>query len=107
MKKKSIRLLLLVLTQLPYLPAKAQQPAYLDDSQPLETRVEDALSRLTLEEKIGLIHAQSKFSSAGVERLGIPEVWCTDGPTAYGPKYCGTSGIRPDGPTTRAQPFRR
>ena len=55
-------------------------PAYLDESRPLEERVEDALSRLTVEEKIALIHAQSKFSSAGVPRLGIPEVWCTDGP---------------------------
>lgn len=56
-----------------------QQPrgdvaVYLDESQPLEKRVEDALSRLTLEEKVGLLHAQSKFSSAGVPRLGIPEV---------------------------------
>ena len=47
---------------------------YLDESQPLEKRVEDALSRMTLEEKVGLLHAQSKFSSAGVPRLGIPEV---------------------------------
>ena len=47
---------------------------YLDESQPLEKRVEDALSRLTLEEKVGLLHAQSKFSSAGVPRQGIPEV---------------------------------
>lgn len=68
-----------------------QQPrgdvaVYLDESQPLEKRVEDALSRLTLEEKVRLLHAQSKFSSAGVPRLGIPEVWCTDGP----------HGIRPE-----------
>ena len=47
---------------------------YLDESQPLEKRVEVALSRMTLEEKVGLLHAQSKFSSAGVPRLGIPEV---------------------------------
>ena len=55
-------------------------PAYLDENRPLEERVEDALSRLTVEEKVALTHAQSKFSSAGVPRLGIPEVWCTDGP---------------------------
>ena len=53
---------------------------YLDETQPLEARVEDALSRMTLEEKIKVIHAQSKFSSAGVPRLGIPELWTTDGP---------------------------
>ena len=41
---------------------------YLDESQPLEKRVEDALSRMTLEEKVGLLHAQSKFSAAGHPR---------------------------------------
>ena len=55
-------------------------PVYLDDAQPIEARVEDAFSRLTLDEKIAMVHAQSKFSSPGVPRLGIPEVWCTDGP---------------------------
>ena len=55
-------------------------PAYLDENRPLEERVEDALSRMTVEEKVALTHAHSKFSSAGVPRLGIPEVWCTDGP---------------------------
>ena len=69
------------------LPLSAQQkPVYLDESRPVEERVEDALSRLTLKEKIALVHAQSKFSSAGVPRLGIPDFWMTDGP----------HGIRPE-----------
>ena len=59
---------------------KADIPVYLDDAQPLEARVDDAFSRMTLDEKIAMVHAQSKFSSPGVPRLGIPEVWCTDGP---------------------------
>lgn len=61
-------------------------PAYLDDTKPIEIRVEDALSRMTTEEKVAMIHAQSKFSSPGVARLGIPEMWMTDGP----------HGIRPE-----------
>lgn len=55
-------------------------PAYLDDTQSLETRVEDALQRMTLDEKIAMIHAQSKFSAPGCPRLGIPELWMSDGP---------------------------
>lgn len=61
-------------------------PVYLDETKPVEERVEDALSRMTLEEKVRILHAQSKFSSAGVPRLGIPDIWCTDGP----------HGIRPE-----------
>ena len=59
---------------------QAQVPVYMEVSQPIEKRVEDALSRMTTKEKIAMIHAQSKFSSPGVPRLGIPENWSSDGP---------------------------
>jgi beta-glucosidase len=62
------------------LMAQTELPVYLDDSKPVEERIEDALSRMTLEEKVKMVHAQSQFSSAGVPRLGIPENWMTDGP---------------------------
>ena len=45
-----------------------------------EQQIESILSRMTLDEKIAIIHAQSKFSSPGVPRLGIPGLWCSDGP---------------------------
>ena len=38
------------------------------------------MSRMTLEEKIAMCHAQSKFSTPGCPRLGIPEIWMSDGP---------------------------
>mgnify|MGYP001819471898 CR=1 FL=1 len=46
----------------------------------IESKVEELLKTLTLEEKVALCHAQSKFSTKGVERLGIPEIWMSDGP---------------------------
>lgn len=55
-------------------------PVYLDETKDIDERVENALSLMTLEEKVALCHAQSKFSSAGVKRLGIPELWMSDGP---------------------------
>ncbi|HEY5042629.1 MAG TPA: glycoside hydrolase family 3 C-terminal domain-containing protein [Verrucomicrobiae bacterium] len=58
----------------------AEQPLYLDNRQPITARVEDLLSRLTLEEKDSLVYANSTFSVAGVPRLGIPELWMDDGP---------------------------
>ena len=66
--------------------ASGQTPVYLDPSKDIEARVEDALGRMTLSEKINVIHAQSKFSSAGVKRLGFPDFWTDDGP----------HGVRPD-----------
>lgn len=46
----------------------AQQPAFRDSRVPLEKRVEDLLSRLSLEEKISLMG----YNARPVERLGIP-----------------------------------
>lgn len=59
---------------------KAQKAVYSDVNQPIEKRIENALSLMTLKEKVDMCHAQSKFSSKGVPRLGIPEVWTDDGP---------------------------
>lgn len=76
MKKTIITLCALTLS----LSGMAQTPVYQDETKPIEERVKDALSRMTLEEKVAMCHAQSKFSSPGVPRLGIPELWMSDGP---------------------------
>ena len=60
--------------------AQRMKPIYLDNTKTLEERVSNALSLMTTEEKVALCHAQSKFSSHGVPRLGIPEIWMSDGP---------------------------
>ena len=62
------------------LSLNAQQPKYLNPQVPLEERIEDALSRMTIHEKIKVLHAQSKFTSAGVPRLGIRQLNMDDGP---------------------------
>ncbi|GGZ84084.1 beta-glucosidase family protein [Algibacter mikhailovii] len=49
-------------------------------SNDMESKIDSILSQMTLKEKVDLCHAQSKFSTKGVERLGIPEVWMADGP---------------------------
>lgn len=46
----------------------------------IDTMVERLLSKMTLDEKVRLSYAQSKFSSPGVSRLGVPEVYTSDGP---------------------------
>ncbi len=46
----------------------------------IEIKIDKIISTLTIEEKVAICHAQSKFSSPGVERLGIPELWMSDGP---------------------------
>lgn len=51
----------------------------------VESEVERLLPLLTLDEKISLVHANSKFTIAAVERLGIHEMWMSDGP--HGVRY--------------------
>ena len=46
----------------------------------MEKRIEKLIKKMTLEEKVGLLHGNSKFYVAGVERLGIPEWSLSDGP---------------------------
>ena len=65
--KKHILFIALAITALPLWAQSEQQ-------------IESILSKMTLDEKIAIIHAQSKFSSPGVPRLGIPGLWCSDGP---------------------------
>ncbi|GEM_PF-220477 len=57
---------------------------FLSDHRPImatfEVQEEAILQAMTLQEKVAILHAWSKFSSPGVPRLGVPGLWCTDGP---------------------------
>ena len=46
----------------------------------IREQAQEILKKLTLDEKIGMIHGAALFQTAGVERLGIPPLKMSDGP---------------------------
>ncbi|WP_431243343.1 glycoside hydrolase family 3 protein [Flavobacterium sp. P21] len=45
-----------------------------------DAEIDKLISQMTLEEKIGMLHGNSMFSTGAVEHLGIPELKMADGP---------------------------
>jgi beta-glucosidase len=57
-----------------------QTSAQTKNSNSTSAKIESVIKKLTLEEKIAMLHANGIFTSAGVKRLGIPELVTDDGP---------------------------
>lgn len=72
--------LTLLISSVVFAASAEERPPYLDPALPVEARIADLLPRLTLDEKVGMIHAATKFTNAGVPRLGIPPLHLSDGP---------------------------
>ncbi len=71
------KLLILIYFTMTVVTVNAQD---ISNSKSVEAKIDHLISSLTIEEKVAMCHAQSKFSTPGVERLGIPELWMSDGP---------------------------
>ncbi|MFA6818849.1 MAG: glycoside hydrolase family 3 N-terminal domain-containing protein, partial [Bacteroidales bacterium] len=46
----------------------------------MDKKIDELIAQMTLEEKVGMLHGQTMFTSGGVERLGIAPVKYADGP---------------------------
>ncbi len=66
--KSILKICLLAITLAPAFCRAQQKPIYKDPAQPLDARINDLISKLTLEEKVSLLGYQSK----AVPRLDIP-----------------------------------
>lgn len=60
---------------------------------PAEKTVESILKQMTLEEKVSMCHAHTKFSSTGVARLDVPELVMSDGPHGVRPEIAKDSWL--------------
>ncbi|PTN09785.1 glycoside hydrolase family 3 C-terminal domain-containing protein [Mangrovibacterium marinum] len=73
MKKSLLILALAVFSQIGFAQVQLSEDE-------IEQKIDEIIPQLSLKEKVAMCHAQSKFSSPGVPRLGIPEIWMADGP---------------------------
>ncbi|RZM02450.1 MAG: glycoside hydrolase family 3 protein, partial [Pedobacter sp.] len=65
-------------------------------AQNIEGQIDALIKRMTLPEKVAMLHANSSFTSGGVQRLGIPEIVMSDGPHGVRPEH-GRDWVRDEG----------
>ena len=73
-------------------PAVPADAPYKSSSVPVEQRVADLLSRMTLEEKASMLEGSGWMESMPIERLGIPAIKMADGPMGVR-SWMGSSAI--------------
>ncbi len=76
--------------------AEKKAPVYKNPSAPIEERVTDLLSRMTLEEKVKLLSGKTGDMTQNFDELGIPSLKVTDGPHGVGwnvKATCFPSGV--------------
>ncbi|WP_083227718.1 glycoside hydrolase family 3 C-terminal domain-containing protein [Mucilaginibacter sp. PPCGB 2223] len=92
-------LLLLTLLSCSILCCQAQHHPQTDKE--IAVKVDKLIRQMTLEEKVGMIHGNSLFTSAGVKRLGIPDFVMSDGPHGvrleHGPNYVRPKDLKDAG----------
>ena len=99
MKNKTAACLLITLLFLVTTQIKAQTK----NNKTTDAKIAAIVKKLTLEEKIALLHANGTFSTAGVERLGIPGLMTDDGP--LGVREDVKDGFAPANLTTDSATF--
>ena len=72
---KFLRLIFTLLFSICFWISNGQKTALNYDS-----KISALIKKMTIEEKVNMIHASSSFTSGGVKRLGIPELTTSDGP---------------------------
>lgn len=77
MRKISYLILIAMLALFSCKPAPKQ---VVNEDVKIEQEVDSLLGKMTLKEKVSLLHGNSKFTTAAIERLGIPEWHLSDGP---------------------------
>ena len=48
-----------------------------------DSEIDEIIGQMTLEEKTGMLHGTSMFTTAGIDRLGVPELKMADGPLGF------------------------
>lgn len=54
----------------------------------IESQIEKLVKKLTLDEKIAMVHGAGLFRTGAVERLDIPALKCSDGPMGVRSEFC-------------------